>query len=456
MKVRFFSIYRYFTRINFILMITLLCGKLMAQPFSVINIQQITETSADESHLSLVGDTLYFNRNLKENPAIHYLDTATQITSFEGIVLHNPHRLTFYNGEASTLRLPPFNNYSGDFSGYIDEKLGVILLSIESQYSYGVNDIYVWRRDASGRYNGPVNLGSRINTQLDEFSPVLSPDGRMLFFTSNGHGGKGSFDIFMSRRLDDSWRSWTAPQPLPNINTEGREAYLTMSFEDRTGYYTSTKNSNQMADIYRFNFLTDTVDESVTNDGFIYVLANEPGTAEYKPAYETNWTSVAIGEEPLLLENLIEGVSYDFRVNNVGYMYQETSILARADTSVVDLTFSSLEKGAIIQLPDILFEQGKAVLLEQSYVALRQLLITLQRNQDLEIELRGHTDSRGNARLNLELSRERVEVIKSYLVGQGVDEDRITGKGFGGRKPIADNSSEETRRLNRRVEIRIR
>jgi outer membrane protein OmpA-like peptidoglycan-associated protein len=103
----------------------------------------------------------------------------------------------------------------------------------------------------------------------------------------------------------------------------------------------------------------------------------------------------------------------------------------------------------------VYFERGKAVLLENSYTELDRVAEVLIENPKIKIELSGHTDNQGSAKLNLELSKERVAVVENYLVAKGVDKSRIKGKGYGGTKPIASNASEETRKLNRRVEFKI-
>ena len=76
-------------------------------------------------------------------------------------------------------------------------------------------------------------------------------------------------------------------------------------------------------------------------------------------------------------------------------------------------------------------------------------------NPKLVIQLEGHTDSQGNAKKNMELSQDRVENVKKYLVSKGVDKDRIKTKAFGGTKPILTKDSEEARARNRRVEMRV-
>jgi outer membrane protein OmpA-like peptidoglycan-associated protein len=111
--------------------------------------------------------------------------------------------------------------------------------------------------------------------------------------------------------------------------------------------------------------------------------------------------------------------------------------------------------GAKVDLPTIIFAQGKATLLGSSYLELNRLAIALQASPATEVRLEGHTDNVGPADKNQQLSEDRVAEVKRYLVGRGINENRITTVGFGGTKPRYGNDREETRRLNRRVELVI-
>jgi OOP family OmpA-OmpF porin len=84
------------------------------------------------------------------------------------------------------------------------------------------------------------------------------------------------------------------------------------------------------------------------------------------------------------------------------------------------------------------------------------VVMFLKANPSIKIELNGHTDNRGIHADNVKLSKERVDKVKQYLVTNGIDQKRISGKGYGGLKPIASNENEETRRFNRRVEFTIK
>jgi len=94
-------------------------------------------------------------------------------------------------------------------------------------------------------------------------------------------------------------------------------------------------------------------------------------------------------------------------------------------------------------------------LLKESYDELNVVVDLLRTNPKIEIELAGHTDNRGDAKLNQKLSQSRVDKVKAYLVSQGINAKRIRGKGYGGKRPISSGESEESRKLNRRVEFTI-
>ncbi|WP_420147615.1 OmpA family protein [Spirosoma sp.] len=109
--------------------------------------------------------------------------------------------------------------------------------------------------------------------------------------------------------------------------------------------------------------------------------------------------------------------------------------------------------GKTTQLQAIQFVQSKSELLPDAMPALEQLLAFMQSKPTAEIELSGHTDNQGDFDQNLRLSKERVDVVKAYLVQNGIAANRITTRGYGPTRPIASNNSEVTRKLNRRVEM---
>jgi outer membrane protein OmpA-like peptidoglycan-associated protein len=139
-----------------------------------------------------------------------------------------------------------------------------------------------------------------------------------------------------------------------------------------------------------------------------------------------------------------------YRDDPVSISYEEKTVEAKGYIDGEEIT---LEKRFVLK--NVLFVRAQAKLLPGSFEELDQLVEYLLANEQFLIELSGHTDNRGNRESNIELSEKRVQTVKEYLISRGVNKKRISGKGYGPDQPIADNNSEETRKLNRRVEFTL-
>jgi outer membrane protein OmpA-like peptidoglycan-associated protein len=106
-------------------------------------------------------------------------------------------------------------------------------------------------------------------------------------------------------------------------------------------------------------------------------------------------------------------------------------------------------------LEDCNFETGKSTLLPQSYAVIDELVAYLNRKDDERIELGGHTDNVGNAAKNLKLSLDRAKAVMAYLISKGIEQGRVTAKGYGMTKPIASNKTAAGKAQNRRTEVKI-
>lgn len=102
-----------------------------------------------------------------------------------------------------------------------------------------------------------------------------------------------------------------------------------------------------------------------------------------------------------------------------------------------------------------MFEQSKFELLNEALPDLDRIAEMMVKYTNMELLIEGHTDNQGDFKLNMELSENRVKEVKKYLVGKGIDENRLQVKGWGSTKPVASNEIEETRKKNRRVEFTI-
>jgi len=120
-----------------------------------------------------------------------------------------------------------------------------------------------------------------------------------------------------------------------------------------------------------------------------------------------------------------------------------------------EFRLKSVKPGQLIKLESLNFEQGKFEILEESFPELEVLSSLLNHHQGMIVQLEGHTDFRGNKKLNLKLSQARVDAVKDFLTNRGIHKKRIKTKAFGGSQPITRDNTEEARKENRRVEVRI-
>jgi outer membrane protein OmpA-like peptidoglycan-associated protein len=360
--------------------------------------------------------------------------------------------------------------------------------SAEAYGSYGVEDIYVCRRSPDGKWSEPKNLGSKINSSLQEMSPSISLDGKTLFFSTNGRKGKGSFDVYAATRLDDSWTNWSEPENLGAVNTDGRELYYREHASAGYSLYTSTKDSDQYGDIRKYTpetpFPADSTKTSAPVATLVPVTTNDSSNEKahtvrlygkvinaktgetikanisFEPQSEfVQGPALASAQSSGYSATLPSSTQYVVKVESKGYISAREKLdIQTYEMKDLEMNFKlqPIEVGTTVELKDVLFEQSKTMLLPQSFAELDLIVSFLRENPSVKIELAGHTDNRGIPSQNVKLSQGRVDKVKEYLISKGIESKRISGKGYGGNKPIASNESEDTRKLNRRVEFVIR
>ena len=401
------------------------------------------------------------------------------------------------------VKIDNFYNRSNHQSMAISSDGKVLVLAINSFGSYGHEDLYVSFLDGLGSWTEPKNMGSSINTAYQEMTPFIAKDNKTIYFASNGHGGKGSRDIFSAKRLDNSWRIWSEPENIADINSEGIELSYTISPDGEYAYFISTQNSDGYGDINRIRLnpafypqdTTAIAIEFVEPDTVIFITENPELTAanSHKSDVEVEMprprlfsleghviniknekpikakvtiTSVHTEEssQPILIDverghfdvKLERALQYKVKVSSEGYMPEEKVVRYDAAGATIErFSLLPLEVGSTFQLNNVLFERGTANLVDSAYQDLDKVVEMMLENPKMKIEIGGHTDNQGDARLNLKLSQERVETVLDYLIKKGLSRGRIEGKGYGGTRPIASNQSENTRKLNRRVEFTV-
>lgn len=146
--------------------------------------------------------------------------------------------------------IPGFQPRAGALGFFLAPGDSILLISMEVDSSRS-DDLFISRLRL-GQWSEPANMGPDLNSAGFEIAPFLSADGQTLYFASNGHGGFGQSDIFRSKRLDDSWLHWSAPENLgQEVNSAGFDAYFVLDAAGGQAYFTSEDGRKPDTDIYR-------------------------------------------------------------------------------------------------------------------------------------------------------------------------------------------------------------
>jgi outer membrane protein OmpA-like peptidoglycan-associated protein len=364
-----------------------------------------------------------------------------------------------------TVEIVNYYNRKNQTSSCLSSSKNVLIMSVERDDSYGDADLYV-SFESAGKFGEPINMGKVLNTKGNETTPFLAADDRTLYFSSSGHSGYGSNDIFISRRLDDTWQNWSEPENLgPEINSSSWDAYFTIPAKGDFAYMVSDLNSYGKTDIFRVK-----VPESARPQPIILVSGrvlhgktNQPLSAEI--VYENLGSGKVVGtalSDPASGEYTIAlagGTTYGFLAEKKKF-YAVSDFLDLNTTKLFDevkrdLYLFPIEEGEVIRLNNIFFDTDKSVLRTESTAELKRLILFLQAHPNMTIQLEGHTDSQGNPEYNMRLSQERAAAVLNYLVQNGISAGRLKAQGFGKNRPVASNDNPEGRQKNRRVEFRI-
>lgn len=356
--------------------------------------------------------------------------------------------------------VPDFENLSGIQSGTISKNERFMIISTHGTFTTGMDDLYVMEFTEANGWTHLTNLGSTVNSKSQDITPYLAIDNKTLFFASDRRGGKGGFDIYMTERLDDSWKKWTKPVNVSEINTYASETSFCLIDTDPYAYFIRSEPTNVYGDILQIP-IQQNIEE---DDSFVEIVDLDEG-AYFKVV--DGITEQSIPAELIVVEDVkqfserngifdaenLSGKTLMFK--SKGYFSTKLKIGESVPTGETIIFLDPLTIGSSITLDNVLFERASPKMLTSSYDQLDILIEVMKENDNLNIQLKGHTDGKGNPRSNLQLSQERVDSVTEYLRKGGINKKRISGIGYGGKYPIASNETEETRRLNRRVEFEI-
>ncbi len=329
-------------------------------------------------------------------------------------------------------------------------------------------DLFVAYRQPDGQWGTPINLGTTLNTPFEDRSPFLHPDQRTLYFSSDGHGGFGELDVFVTRRVGDSWTEWTAPVNLgKDINGPGYDWGYRISTDGRMAYF-SGYEPGWKEELYQIAVPeahrpvpVATVSGTLTRrsgapaDALLVVNDLETGkeVARIRPDPQTGnyFITLPVGQR---YSYTVTGEGF-YPIGNHIDLREEQTAIERTEDLTVPTIAEAREEGLSLPLKNLFFDTDSHTIDPASYPELNRLAELVQ-NYDLHVEIAGHTDNQGGADYNKALSQRRAEAARSYLLQQGCTAMQVSATGYGLEQPLADNATPEGRAQNRRVEIRFR
>lgn len=376
----------------------------------------------------------------------------------------------------------------------------------DKEGSMGGRDIWYsdWDEE-KGKWGESVNIGAPINTEYDEVGIFIHPDGKTMYFSSNGQKGMGGFDIFSSEIQPDG--KWSAPVNVGYpVCTPDDDVFFTISASGIHGYYASFREDGEgEKDLYMITFLgkpkepllagednliasiTKPVEEEIVQTKLEVAVKNlsilkgkvldadtkKPLKASVELVDNKANAQVSAVETPAesgkFLMSLPAGKNYGIAVKSEGYLFHSENFDIPADAGYAEyekiIYMKKVKVGESIVLRNIFFDLDKYSLKDESKNELDRLYNLLVENPTLVIEISGHTDTQGSAAYNQQLSEDRAKAVVDYLVAYGIERERFEFKGYGESMPqISDaeiakmkssTQKQEAHAQNRRTEFKI-
>jgi outer membrane protein OmpA-like peptidoglycan-associated protein len=426
------------------------------------------------------------------------------------------HQFSKFGADWNYLRkvnFPDLNSFECPVTGRVAEGGKVIFLAGKRQGGFGNEDIYLSEKTGIVEWSELKNLGSAINGFGQEVGPFYDPVSKKLYFSSNSYPGANGKDILISKRLGESWDSWSKPEIWQQISSRGSEASITFISKDEV-VWTSTQNSDGYADLMTFSTpvplvipnefsapitvsaepenpkptrrpiqvnesasrtvvlpLSDSTEVSLKLPP-ITPIANEipevespvtwlviDGKNKEELPYTLTFikgTEIVDYQEAQLVSELKKRSINLIKISSAGYFPKQVLVENLDFKTKTIVLLTKAEQGSTVLLEDVKFKRGTAELEgENTEASLSDLAIFLKENPQIKIRINGHTDNAGDPGLNKQLSLERAGSVRNFLIDKGVNFENLRISGWGGTRPVASNATEAGRVKNRRVELAV-
>mgnify|MGYP000008084703 CR=1 FL=1 len=372
----------------------------------------------------------------------------------------------------------------------------VYFVSELDENNLGKKDIFYSEKNENGKWSYPVNLGSTINTSLNEEGVFVNSTNDKLYFSSEGHNSMGGYDIFVAER--DASGDWQDPENIGYpVNTPYDDVlFRTIEGEDNKGYYATVREEGLGGkDLYEIIFLGEEreYEASIAIDSIAWNVKPDKELLYRTPEKLAIDTTIylsgrimdTISDQGIqakleVIDNqknqivathlsdtsgryhisLPEQKRYGIDISAKDYLFFARTLNFNElevvnDTIYKDFVLDKVEVGKKVVLDNIYFETNSAKLKSSSYPELERVVKLMNDNPGIKLEISGHTDNVGSYLANKKLSENRAESVVDYLVEQGIDQSRLSYEGYSFTQPVAPNDTPEGRQKNRRVEFEV-
>jgi len=324
----------------------------------------------------------------------------------------------------------------------------------------------IWMSERVGEtWSHPVNLGDSVNTSGLEQSPFIHPDQKSLYFSSTGWPGMGQGDLFLTRFLGDS--AWSRPENLGYpINTYDDDIGLTLNASGDVAYFASSRGEGMDTDIYSFEMPRELRPVPVSYmKGRVFDSRNMKGLKALIQLIDLETEEAVMelesypGEGDYLI-SLPMDRDYALNVSADGYLFYSdhftfSGVYTQTEPLRMDVPLEQVKVGSVVVLNNIFYATESFDLKSESRVELNRVYEFLSLNAGIGVEISGHTDNTGTPEHNQELSERRAQSVVDFLSDKGIEGGRLKAAGYGELQPVDNNDTEAGRALNRRTELKI-
>lgn len=411
------------------------------------------------------GKTIYFTRN-------NYID-GKKGKNEDKVTLVKIYKATLENDKWTNIKELPFNsnNYSTAHPSLsLDEK--TLYFASDMPGTVGQSDIFKVSIDEKGEYGTPQNLGKSINTEGKETFPYISNENE-IYFASDGHPGLGGLDVFVGQIEQDGTIS-DIENLGADVNSPKDDFAYTIDTATRKGYFSSNKDGGQGSDdIYKF---LETRRLKCSQE--LYGLITDEATGMILPGAKVSLFDRNLDLKKTFIADATGNYTfqvecdetYYVRAEKPDYNTKEVSIKIPDKTGKTNLPIALEPAKCKVAIGDdlgkcfgikmIYFDLDKSNIREEAALDLEKILDVLNENPKMKLDIRSHTDSRASHQYNEALSDRRAKSTIEWLIKNGVNKNRLTGRGYGETQLVNQCSdgvkcTEEQHQANRRSEFII-